>query len=55
MRIPFGSKYDFALTFLPFRSPNRCIPDFANALFKFLAPLGTSDMPKSLGDMEKNK
>ena len=27
---------------------NRCISDFAIASSKFLAPLGTSDMPKTL-------
>ena len=29
-------------------SLNRCISDFANASSKFLAPLGTSDMPRTL-------
>ncbi len=28
-----------------------CISDFANALSKFLATLGTSDMPRTLGDI----
>jgi len=32
-------------------SPNRCISDFAIAASKFLTPLGTSDMPKTLGDI----
>ncbi len=36
---------------LPFGSPNRCISDFANASSKFLASLGTSDIPKTLGDI----
>ena len=39
----------------PFGFANRCILDFANAPSKSLTSLGTSDMPKSLGDMEKNK
>ncbi len=33
---------------LPFGSPNRCISDFAIALSKFLASLGTSDMPRTM-------
>jgi len=39
------------LALTSFGSYNRCISDFANALSKFLAPLGTSDMPKPLGDI----
>lgn len=31
---------------------NKCISDFADAPSKFLAPLGTSDMPKTLDDSE---
>ena len=34
-------------------TPNRCISDFANASSKFLASLGTSDMPRTLGDIAK--
>jgi len=30
-------------------SPNRCISDFANTPSKFLATLGTSDIPNTLG------
>ena len=33
--------------------PNRSISDFANASSKFLASLGTSDMPRTLGDIAK--
>jgi len=36
---------------LAFGSLNRRIFDFANAPSKFLASLGTSDMPKPLGDI----
>ena len=32
-------------------TPNRCISDFANAPSKFLASLGTSDMPNTLSDI----
>jgi len=32
-------------------SPNRCISDFANAASKFLASLGTSDMPGTLSEI----
>jgi len=34
-------------------TPNRSISDFANASSKFLASLGTSDMPRTLGDIAK--
>jgi len=30
---------------------NKCISDFADAPSKFLAPLGTSDMPQTLSAM----
>ena len=33
------------------QSHNRCISDFANAPSKFLASLGTSDMPKPLSEI----
>ena len=33
-------------------SPNRCISDFAIAPSKFLAPLGTSDMPRTLSEIK---
>ncbi len=36
-------------------TPNRCISDFANASSKFLAPLGTSDMPKTLSEIARNR
>ncbi len=36
---------------LPFELSNRCISDFANNPSKFLASLGTSDMPKTLVEM----
>ena len=39
----------------PFGSPNRCISDFANAPFKFLAPFRTSHMPRTLGDILAKK
>ena len=32
-------------------TPNRSISDFADAPSKFLAPLGTSDMPKTLSEI----
>ena len=32
-------------------SPNKCISDFTNASSKFLTPLGTSDMPKTLAEI----
>ena len=51
MPIPLVLKYNLALTAFPFGSPNRCISDFADAPSKFLATLGTSDMPKTLCDM----
>ncbi len=51
MHIPLVLKYNFALTALPFGSPNRCISDFADAPSKFLAPLGTSDMPRTLSEI----
>ena len=35
----------------PFGSLNKCVSDFANAPSKFLASLGTSDMPKTLAEM----
>ena len=51
MHIPLVLKYNFAFTALPFGSPNRCISDFAIALSKFLAPLGTLDMPRTLSEI----
>jgi len=33
--------------------PNRCFSDFANASSKFLAPLGTSDMSRTLSEISK--
>ena len=32
-------------------SPNRCVSDFAIASSKFLALLGTSDIPGTVGDI----
>ncbi len=32
-------------------TPNRCISDFAIASSKFLASLGTSDMPRMLAEI----
>jgi len=37
----------------PFGSANKCVSDFANASSKFLASLGTSDMPRTLSEMSK--
>jgi len=37
------------------RSYNRCISDFANASSKFLASLGTSDMPRTLTHRRKSR
>lgn len=34
-------------------TPNRCISDYADAPSKFLASLGTSDIPQTLGEMPK--
>ena len=48
MHILLVLKYNFALTALPFGSPNMCISNFAIASSKFLTPLGTSDMPRIL-------
>ena len=33
-------------------SPNRFISDYANAPSKFLASLGTSDMPRMFGEID---
>ena len=37
------------------RSSNRCISDFAIVSSKFLASLGTSDMPRTLSEMRLMK
>jgi len=50
-----GLGHSAGLRTLPLGSLNRCISNFANAPSKFLAPLGTSDMPRTLSEMAGNK
>ena len=39
----------------PFGSANKCVSDFAIALSKFLASLGTSDVRKTLDEIVQKK